>query len=112
MTRVRDLAGPSQPPVVRIEAAPVYELLLTLYTFYSPEEIDSYEVGAAWFEETRAKAAAALTGELETAAASLGHFWAYLVGLAFQIAPPRDVPAFLAQLEATPPRELRLQVMG
>jgi DNA-binding transcriptional ArsR family regulator len=110
--RVRDLAGPGPSPTVQIEAAPAYELLLTLYTFYNPEEVDSYAVGPAWFEETRAKVAMALNGDLAAAAVGLGHMWPQLVGLAREVAPPRGVPAFLDYLEAAPPRELLLHALG
>jgi DNA-binding transcriptional ArsR family regulator len=97
---------------VEIEAGAAFELLLMLYTFYNPEEIDSYDVGAGWFEETRGTVTAALGEEAATAAATLGHLWVHLVGLALDVAPPREVQELLAHLDAMPAQTLRLHALG
>jgi DNA-binding transcriptional ArsR family regulator len=69
-------------------------------------------VGQAWFEEVQAAVPPDLRAAVEKGQGGLGKMWMHLVGLASESAPPRDVPAFLALLEATPALEIRLHLLG
>lgn len=97
-------------PTIEIDVGLAYEFLLTLIVFVESKGLE-FEVGQEWFETAQQKA----TPEL---LAALGEFrpecrpWHSLLGLVYEAAPPRDVPALLTQLEILDPFELRLHLLG
>ena len=74
---------------LEIDASPAYELILSL-------------------------AAAAARGEGEAArfAGGCDMVWAHVLTVAYQLPPPRDIPALLEAVAAIHPRELRLRLLG
>lgn len=88
----------------RIEAAPAYELVLSLAVAASeartPQAVALREAaGEALIERVRRFA-------------SSDWMWAHLVGLAYEAPAPRDVPAFRAFVQGLPPREIQRQLVG
>src|SRR5258706_443034 len=114
-------AQPTKTPLfaLEIDAGPIYELLMTLDiafdTFHADE---TYTAGAAWLAALRARVPAdlrAAMSELDALdfVAFGGHkVWSNLTGLAYACPAPRDVPTFIAQLQALTPLELRLVLAG
>src|SRR5438105_7261932 len=81
---------------VSVEAAPAYELVLSMA---SPR--------------TLAKVAGPrLMARLTTLGHGSDYFWAHLLSAALEAPPPRDGEAFLAHLEAIDARDLRLRLAG
>jgi DNA-binding transcriptional ArsR family regulator len=72
---------------------------------------ETYELDAAWFERVRQRASPELLAHIKALTAS-DKPWAHLVSLAYEAPPPRDVPAFLAQLDQTDAMEVRLRFLG
>ncbi|HZS87158.1 MAG TPA: helix-turn-helix domain-containing protein [Chloroflexota bacterium] len=110
--RVMDLSTRNARVPVEVEAAPAYELLMSLATFSHQSEIDSFDVGRAWFEHIETTVSAGLLADVKRFSLHSGMEWCHLLGLARESAPPRDVPSFLARLDATEPAELRLHMLG
>jgi DNA-binding transcriptional ArsR family regulator len=110
--RVIDLAGRSPAVTVEVDAAPAYELLMSLVTFSHQAESEGLDVGPAWFERIRATASPDLLSAIARFALHGGTAWCHLLGLAYESAPPKDVATFLARLDATEPVELRLHMLG
>lgn len=114
-----ELPGHNQQFVLEIDTCPIYECLLLLDllgdSYYSG---DKYEVGKGWFETLRAKVSPELTtamkdfNMLEYTALGGHKLWTNLTGLAYTCPAPRDIPAFIAQIEALSPTEVRLFLLG
>jgi DNA-binding transcriptional ArsR family regulator len=101
-------------PSLEIEASPAHEFLLTLELIASDHHKSEqpYEVGEQWIEMMREKATPALLNAIREVGAEACEVFTYLMGLAYDCPPPRDVPGFLAHLEAIDPFELRLHMFG
>lgn len=104
---------------VEIDACPIYEFLISLdivYDTYHGEE--TYEAGKAWFAALRAKVSAHLRAAMKDLdALDFGPFgghkvWSNLTGLAYSCPAPRDIPTFIAQVEALTPLELLMLLSG
>ena len=108
----RNIAGRRRPLVVEIEASPAYEFLMTLFAFSEVEEHDTYDVGTKWFDDVRKKASPDLLAILDPFVSHCDEIWKHMLGLAYDCPAPRDVPAFIALIEATDPVELRLHMLG
>jgi len=109
---VQDRPGRRQPLSVEIEAYPTYEFLLTLCAFSEGEHHAEYEVGKGWFDEVRKKASPDLLALVEQFSFHSNEVWEHLLGLVYDCPAPRDVPTFIAHIEATDPLELRLHMLG
>jgi DNA-binding transcriptional ArsR family regulator len=72
----------------------------------------AHEVGDQWIEMMREKATPALLNAIREVGAEACEEFSHLIGLAYDCPPPRDVPSFLAHLEALDPFELRLHMFG
>ena len=111
--RVIDTRRPRAPLVAEISVAPAYELLMSLCLWGTPrDEWSTYDVGAEWFEETGRRMSPALRKAMELGTMPHEMGWAHLVGMAYETDAPRDVEAFLCHVEATPPRDLLLHLLG
>jgi Helix-turn-helix domain len=108
--RVVDVSRPGQALTVEIESSEAAELLLSIATVIADGDLDTYELGAARIEAVRA----ATPPELLSNAAELlpEKSAALLLGLVYTTPKPRTVPAFLEQLAAIDPIELRLHLLG
>src|SRR5258708_13065102 len=107
---VRNPAG-GRSPAVEIEYGLAYEFLMSLSVFFEPAGCE-YELDSQWFETARTKATPDLLKATQTFLSDCNHVWHHLVGLVYDSAPPRDVPAFLAHLRETEPLEVRLHLIG
>ena len=101
-------------PSLEIEASPAHEFLLTLELIADDhhKSEQSYEVGEQWIEMMREKATPELLNAIREVGAEACEVFTHLMGLAYDCPPPRDVPGFLAHLEAIDPFELRLHMFG
>ena len=102
---------PGSPPALSIEAAPAYEFLHSMVVALDAEDHDTYDVGPAWIAETRQRAGEDLLTRVNRVSFGDGDTFRHLVGLAYDTAPPRDVPAFLAHLRETSADEIKLHVV-
>ena len=101
-------------PSLEIEASPAHEFLLTLELIAEDDHKSEqpHEVGEQWVETMREKATPALLNAIREVGAEACEVFSRLIGLAYDCPPPRDVPGFLAHLEAIDPFELRLHMFG
>jgi len=101
-------------PSLEIEASPAHEFLLTLELIAEDEHKSEqpHEVGEQWIEMMREKATPALLNAISEVGADACEGFSQLIGLAYDCPPPRDVPGFLAHLEAIDPFELHLHMFG
>src|SRR5258708_8960858 len=107
---VRNPAG-GRSPAVEIEYGLAYEFLMALSVFFEQEDCE-YELDSQWFDPARTKATPDLLKATQTFLSDCNHVWHHLVGLVYDSAPPRDVPAFLAHLRESEPLEVRLHLIG
>jgi DNA-binding transcriptional ArsR family regulator len=108
--RVVDVSRPGQALTVEIAAAEAAELLLSLSTVLVEDEQDTYELGAARLEEVRAAAPPELLSLAERLLPEKSA--ALLLGLVYTTPKPRTAAAFIEQLAAIDPIELRLHLLG
>ena len=108
----QDRPGRRQPLIVEIEASPAYEFLMTLCAYSEVEHHAEYEVGKEWFDDVRKKASPDLLALVEQFSFHSHEIWEHILGLVYDSPAPRDVPAFITQIEAIDPLELRLHMMG
>src|SRR5215472_12672177 len=108
----QNIAGRRRPLVVEIEASPAYEFLMTLCAFSETEHHAEYEVGKEWFDDIRKKASPDLLALVEQFSFRSHEIWEHMLGLVYDCPVPRDVPSFIALIEATDPLELRLHMLG
>ncbi len=108
----QDRPGRRQPLIVEIEASPAYEFLMTLCAFSEVEHHAEYEVGKEWFDDVRKKASPDLLALVEQFSFHSHEIWEHMLGLVYDSSAPRDVPAFIAHIEAIDPLELRLHMLG
>jgi DNA-binding transcriptional ArsR family regulator len=109
---VQDRPGRRQPFTVDIEANPAYEFLMTLCAFSEVEHHAEYEVGKEWFDDIRKKASPDLLALVEQFSFHSHEIWEHMLGLVYDSPAPRDVPAFIAHVEAIDPLDLRLHMLG
>jgi DNA-binding transcriptional ArsR family regulator len=98
-------------PVVTIEVAPAYELLLSLATVTEQAQ-DTYEIGSDWIAEMRARAGDDLLARIEAVSLHEPDTFVHLLGLAYEAPAPRDLPGFFAHLRATDADEIKLHLVG
>jgi DNA-binding transcriptional ArsR family regulator len=108
----QDRPGRRQPLIVEIEASPAYEFLMTLCAFSEVEHHAEYEVGKEWFDDVRKKASPDLLTLVEQFSFHSHEIWEHMLGLVYDCPAPRDVPTFIAHIEAIDPLELRLHMLG
>jgi DNA-binding transcriptional ArsR family regulator len=97
--------------MVVIDAAPAYEMLQALATVLDEEDAETYDVGAEWVAEVRARAGATLMADVERVSFGVPDTFTHLTALAYETPAPRDVPAFLQHLRATDADEIRLHLV-
>ncbi len=109
---VQDRPGRRQPLIVEIEASPAYEFLMSLRAISEVEHHAEYEVGKEWFDDIRKKASPDLLALIEQFSFHSCEIWEHMLGLVYDSPDPRDVPAFIAHIEAIDPLEIRLHMLG
>ncbi len=108
--RVADFTGDPGRFPVEIVADPVFELLLSLFTYSSirAESSKGFAVGDEWFEGVRTRSSADLQGALD-ALDGVAEIWIELIGTALSLPAPRSVADLLDHMRNTDPIEQRLQ---
>lgn len=101
-----------QPLTVAIEARPAYEFLMTLCAYSEVAYHGEYEVGKEWFDNIREMASSDLLALVEQFSFHSHDVWEHMLGLVYNSPAPRDVPSFIAYVEAIDPLELRLHLLG
>ena len=102
---------PGDEPLVQIDPAPAYELLQAIVTVLDTDDDDTYDVGADWLAEVRARAGDGLLAEIRRVSFDTPDVFTNLTGLAYETPAPRDVPALLDHLRATDPVEFTLHLV-
>src|SRR6266550_3840619 len=82
---------------LEIDASPAYEFVLSM---------------AAATTAANPDVPAELVSEVRNFAGGCDYVWAHLLSIVYDTSPPRDVSAFIKQVEATHPRELKLRLLG
>ena len=109
---VLDLSRPSGPIDVELEVSEAAEVLMSLCALGDGEDWDTYDLGADWLQAR----AESLPAELREAAdrLMLGSMKvaAHLLGIVWETPRPRTFDAFMEQLAATDPTDLKLHLFG
>src|SRR6267143_7080915 len=82
---------------LEIDASPAYEFVLSM---------------AAATTAGNPDAPAGLVSEVRNFAGGCDYVWAHLLSIAYDTSPPRDVSAFIKQVQKMHPRELKLRLLG
>jgi DNA-binding transcriptional ArsR family regulator len=108
--RVVDVSRPGQGLTFEIDASEASELLLSIGTVLTEEDLDTYELGASRIAEIRAHVPEALLQKAEELLP--GKAAAQLLGLVYLTPKPRTAQAFLEYFAAASPIEIRLHLLG
>jgi DNA-binding transcriptional ArsR family regulator len=110
--RVMDLIGTSPRLSVEVTTSLPAEMLTGLLKFGMDDSEDTFDVGAAWFEEVRKKASSDLLDDLRRASREGIRPAGDLLGFALQPTVCKDIPTFLDRVSETPAEELWLALVG
>ncbi|HIE21522.1 MAG TPA: ArsR family transcriptional regulator, partial [Acidimicrobiia bacterium] len=110
---VRDLTrAPRQLPI-EVDGAVVYEILLTLWTAFNPEERNtSFEMGDEWYQRVRESTPADLAEEIERLGGPHCGVWLAVMGLMSSAPHPHEPEQVYDWLEQIEPRRLRRWLLG
>jgi DNA-binding transcriptional ArsR family regulator len=97
---------------LRIERRDAYEFLLTLTAYATPYRVDSYDVGAAWFERVDGAVGAAEKDAIRELTAGCEHVFVRLFGLAHDLGAPGTSGQLLDAVAGLDPADLRLSLLG
>ena len=109
-------------PLVDVDMGLAYEFIASLGIYHERFWLEKaefeYELGESWFQNIRTHCSQDMLKGLErftlqshSARCSI-HSWTHLYGMVYDTPSPRDVPTFLAHLEALDPLEIRLHLLG
>jgi DNA-binding transcriptional ArsR family regulator len=107
MPEIRDLTERRPSLAIRVDATPMYDLLLSLWTLETGDDWDTYELGEDWFRALRDRVSPELREQLSTLSHSRGALWIALMGLLQGLPEPHDVDATLEWMEAADGTEIR-----
>ena len=96
----QDRPGRRQALIVEFEANPAYEFLMTLCAFSDAANYASFDIGKEWFDDVRKKASSDLMATVEQFSFHSYEVWEHMLGLVYDCPTPRDVPTFIALIEA------------
>jgi DNA-binding transcriptional ArsR family regulator len=99
-------------PVLRVAARPAYEFILSLVAFATPQRVDSYDVGQAWFDRMSALAGDRLSRQVDQLVSGCEHLVCRLYGLAHDLETPGTAEALVEAVERLDPATLRLTLLG
>jgi DNA-binding transcriptional ArsR family regulator len=99
-------------PLVEIEVAEAYELLMSLVAASDPGERGTFEIGRDWFERAEAAAGEALLADIARLSGASSWVFGNVLPLALTAEAPRDGAALRARLEALDDEELHLHLLG
>ncbi len=113
VTPITRLSSPQTVPTMQFCVSEAAESLFGLHIFTDPAvRCKDYEIGCEWFDAVRTLASPELTELLASLQSQPGasNAWCALMGLVAEA--PADMPGFLRHLEAMPPDEVWLQLLG
>ena len=102
---------PDKPPTLSVETSPSYELLQSLVVSFDNNDSETYEIGAEWIAEARARAGDELLERIEAVSHGDSDTFIHLIGLVHDTPAPRDIPSFLEHLRQTDADEIRLHLV-
>ena len=102
---------PDKPPTLNVETSPSYELLQSLVVCFDKSDSETYEIGAEWIAEARARAGDDLLERIEAVSHGDSDTFIHLIGLVHDTPAPRDIPSFLEHLRQTDADEIRLHLV-
>jgi hypothetical protein len=111
-THVMDLIGTTPRVSVEVTVSLPAEMLIGLLKFGMTDSVETFDVGAPWFEEVRKNATPRLMDALDRARRQGVQPGGDLIGLALQRPACPDVPSFLQRLEEVEADEVWLAVAG
>jgi DNA-binding transcriptional ArsR family regulator len=97
---------------VRFESRPAYEFLLTLVAWATPQRVDSYAAGPAWFADIEGRLSPSLRDRVADLALGCDHVFARLYGIAVDLEPPGSAGQLVAAVAALRPEAVRLTLLG
>jgi DNA-binding transcriptional ArsR family regulator len=97
---------------VRFDPKPAYELVLTLVAWATPQRVDSYAVGPAWFAETAARLPDQVRQRIGQLAHGCDHVFSRLLGVAVELDRPGSAAQLIDAVEALPLESVRLTLLG
>src|SRR5262249_45529495 len=107
------LTSPQTVPNIDFCVSEAAESLSELHIFTDPAvRCKDYEIGCAWFDDVRTSASSQLTELLAPFHSQPGSSNAWCALDALVAEAPADVPGFLDHLEAMPPDEVWLELLG
>ena len=107
------LTSPQTVPNIDFCVSEAAESLSGLHIFTDPAvRCKDYEIGCAWFDDVRTSASSQLTELLAPFHSQPGSSNAWCALDALVAEAPADVPGFLDHLEAMPPDEVWLELLG
>ena len=108
--RVMDFTRAPPRLAVEVDWGTSYELLVSLIKYASPESEATFDDGREWFDRIRTKASPEVLGALDRLGPAAKP-WGSLVKLIRQEPVARDAAALIERVDATPPVELRLNLL-
>jgi DNA-binding transcriptional ArsR family regulator len=102
---------PDKPPSLIVETSPAYELLQSLVVSFDDKDAETYEIGADWIAEARARAGDDLLERIEAVSHGDSDTFIHLIGLVYDTPAPRDIPSFLEHVRETDADEIRLHLV-
>lgn len=109
--KVRDFTGDPARFPVEIVSAPVFEVLMSLFTFGSMQDdsLGEFTVGTEWFDGIRSQASPELLGALDRLHGT-AEIWIELAATALTLPEP-STAALLDHLASSDPIDVRLQLV-
>lgn len=99
-------------PLLEIDAAPAYELLLQLAMVAQPDLPPGWAEGAEWLSSLRGRAKPDLLDAVREFAACCDKVFPHLIALAYECPAPRDAPHFIGFLETLEAAQIYLHLLG
>lgn len=111
MPEIRDLTERRPSLTVGVDASPMYDLLVTLWSLHAGDELETYELGEDWFEGIRTSMSGGLAEDLKSFTATPA-LWIVLMGVVHSAPEPRDIDGVLDWLDSSDGFELRKAILS
>ena len=95
-----------------IATRPAYEFILTATAFVTPQRVDSYDVGPAWFTRTEASLGPEETNRIRALTGGCEHVLVRLLGVAHDLPAPGSAGDLIDGLARLSADDLRLTLLG
>lgn len=112
LPRVKDLTQVETPVAIEIEGSGIYDMLLTMWSAFDPDEDhSSFELGKKWFSDIAASVSPDLREEIKALGGPGDSVWLSVGGLIAARRVDGDIDHALDWLASVDPFELRLAVL-